>query len=142
MLLFFCYSQRARFGEPCKFLPVRHAFACFISTVSRVRVDHCALLHKAELRWSIIENNQLAFKNCKFFLLQVQNDPSTGANRSSTNASGGRYTPLSALASLQPGGTNAAAAASGPRFPPSAASAGPQASTTFQHFASQGKLTN
>lgn len=68
---------------------------------------------------------------------QVQNDPGagSGASRSSTTATGGRYTPLSALASLQPGGSNAAAA-SGPRFPQTAA-VGPQASTTFQqhHFA-------
>ena len=79
-----------------------------------------------------------------FYHFQAQNEHSSSTSSQSTNTGappGGRYTPLSALASLQPGGT--ATAAPGPRFPPSAAaSVPPQASTSFQqhHFAPhQGK---
>ena len=78
-------------------------------------------------------------KSQMIFLLQVQNDPCSGVGAKANNGNGGRYTPLSALASLQPGG--AGAGATGPRFAPAAAAAG-QAPSTFpqHHFAPhQGK---
>ena len=81
--------------------------------------------------------------------LQVQNvDPSVPSGGKSSGPNGGRYTPLSALASLQPGGASAAGTAGPQRFPGAAGvsvgaagAPGQQSSTTtFQHFAPhQGK---
>ena len=67
-------------------------------------------------------------------------DPSVPSGGKSSGPNGGRYTPLSALASLQPGGASAPGAAVPPRFPGAGVGAGapgPQSSTTttFQHFA-------
>ena len=69
-----------------------------------------------------------------FFIFQVQNDASQPTiSRSSAVAPGGRYTPLSALASLQPGGPGAQTPQGGSRF---------QTPSTYQHpFAPhQGKI--
>jgi hypothetical protein len=84
-----------------------------------------------------------------FSFLQVQNvDPSVPSGGKSSGPNGGRYTPLSALASLQPGGASAAGTAGPQRFPGAAGvsvgaagAPGQQSSTTtFQHFAPhQGK---
>ena len=76
--------------------------------------------------------------------MQVQNvDPSGPSAGKSSGPNGGRYTPLSALASLQPGGASAPPGTAGPpRFPGpagvgAAGAPGQQSSTTiFQH---QGK---
>ena len=78
--------------------------------------------------------------------LQVQQnvDPSVPSGGKTSGPNGGRYTPLSALASLQPGGAPPAGPpgppAGPPRFPGAAGvgtgAPGTQSSTTtFQHFA-------
>ena len=60
-----------------------------------------------------------------FFIFQVQNDATQPTiSRSSAVAPGGRYTPLSALASLQPGGPGAQTPQGGSRF---------QTPSTYQH---------
>ena len=73
-------------------------------------------IQQKKKRWKIIPF---------FFIFQVQNDASQPTiSRSSAVAPGGRYTPLSALASLQPGGPGAQTPQGGSRF---------QTPSTYQH---------
>ena len=71
------------------------------------------------LKKLLLKSHNLYF----FCFLQVQNEASQTSN-SRSNAGGGRYTPLSALASLQPGGAGGQTPQGGSRF---------QTTSTYQH---------
>ena len=95
----------------------------------------CKSSKQVLLLWKDENSTEKKMKNYSFFFIfQVQNDASQPTiSRSSAVAPGGRYTPLSALASLQPGGPGAQTPQGGSRF---------QTPSTYQHpFAPhQGKI--
>ena len=75
----------------------------------------------------LYENDDDVLKNISNFFFQVQNDASQTSNsRSNGVPHGGRYTPLSALASLQPGGAGA-------QTGPHQGSSRFQSTSTYQH---------